>query len=209
VANYKISPPGEAVHPWVNKPDTKFAAGDSKGLYKTGLAVSGEPAAKFKAEVTAASEAAFAEYMEDEKKGGKLTPAQRKQWSVYYPFKDEEDAEGNPTGRVIFDHKQNAEIKMRDGSTKDVTIGIRDSADKAIETSIFSGDTIRTLYSMRAIPMVSLRKVGVRLDFAMVQLIEKGKRQAGAGGFGSFEGGYVGEEHETGGFGGGDAGGDY
>lgn len=182
---YKTSPFGVAVHPWLNKPDTKFAAGGA-GVYQTGLRLEGAEALKFKEEITAAADAAFAELTEE------LTPGERKKWSVYYPFEEEEDDAGNPTGAIVFDFKQNAEIRLKDGTTKRVQIGLQDSAGNDITKPIFGGSTIRLMYSTRAIPMKSNKQAGVRLDFSMAQVL-KLVQGGGGRGFGKVDGGYVDE----------------
>lgn len=186
--HYKISPQGLAKHAWVNKPDTKFNA---EGLYHTGLILEGEIAQSFKDEIKAESDRAHAEEMANLNKDGsaKFTKAEQKKFTVYYPFEDEMDDDGEtPTGRVIFNFKQNAKIRQPDGGMKAFKLGIRDADDKATTASVFGGSTIRVKYKCRNILMTSLKQAGVRLDFSMVQLIAQAAHSSG---FGKVDGGYV------------------
>lgn len=164
---FKFSPFGIAIHPWLNKPDTKF---DAEGVYKVDLRMSGAPAQKFMEGVKAASDAALEEYLQKQQDAGKMTKGEAKKWTAYYPFEVEEDAEGNPTGDIIFSFKQNAKIKLKDGTVKDISMVIRDAKDKEMHKPVFGGSELRTMYSMRPIPMTSLKQAGVRLDFAAVQV---------------------------------------
>lgn len=146
--------------------------------------MSGAKAQKFKEEVDAQSQAFFDEITAE------MTPGERKKWSVYYPYEVLEDAEGNPTGDIVFHFKQNATIKLRDGTTKQVKIGIQDSAGKDMHKPLFSGTELRTMFAYRAIKMVSTKQAGARLDFSMVQVLKLGNGSGGKG-FGAVEGGYV------------------
>lgn len=186
---YRISPVLTAVHPWLNKPDTKFNA---DGVFTTGGKGSGQAAEDFAAFLENEAQNAFDAYMEE--KG--IAAKDRKKWSVYVPFERLEDEDGNPTGEIQFDFKQNATLKSRDGEEIKVQIAIKDSADKDLKKPIFGGSKLRVKYSPRAIVMTGLKQVGVRLDFAAVQIIELAEGRGGGGGFGAYEGGYVADQGE-------------
>jgi hypothetical protein len=184
---YQDSAFGVAVHPHVNAPDTKF--NPDNPLFKVGLKLTGEAAATQKAKVDAASEAAFKEWMEGDE-GSKLTPAERKKFSVYYPYDVEEDPQsGDPTGAIVFHYKQNARIRLKDGTVKNIVIGIYDAKGNEMHKEVWGGSVIRVNYTMRPIPMKSLKQVGVRLDFGRIQVKELSTKQGG-GGFGAVEDGY-------------------
>lgn len=185
--HYKPSPYGEAIHPWFNKPDTKYNA---DGVYKSGLAVGGEAAQAYKAEIDALALAGFETIMEE--KG--LKPADRKKWSVYYPYDVETDDEGVETGRIIFHYKQNATLRLKDGEVKKINIGLRDSQNEALKpnTPIFGGSTVCIMWKSRPVTIAGTKQAGVRLDFNMVQLIKQAEgRASSGGGFAKVEGGYV------------------
>lgn len=196
---YRISPEGVARYAWVNSPDVKFNA---DGVFKTDHIVDGAAAVKLKAEVDAAAEAAFEEGTKD------LTPAEKKKWSIFYPYEVEENDDGTPTGRIIFKYRQNAIIRV-EGEAKPIRIAIFDSTDKPTAAKVFGGSIIRVAYKPRAIKLASAKQWGVRLDFLKVQVVKLAERSdSGTGGFGSVEGGYVEEHHDesaTGGFKGGSA----
>ena len=185
--HYKPSPHGEAIHPWLNKPDVKYNA---DGVFKVGLAVADEAALKFKEEIDVLAQAGFEAIMEE--KG--LKPAEQKKWSVYYPYEMETDDEGNETGRIIFNFKQNATIRLRDGEVKKVIIGLRDSMNEPLKanTPIFGGSTICLMWKSRPVTIAGTKQAGARLDFSMAQLIKPAEgRASGGGGFAKVEGGYV------------------
>jgi len=199
---FHVSAIGEFLHPWVNKPDTKFNA---EGLFTVTLILEGKDAESLKAKIDGAVLQAHNEHVDD------MKPAIAKQWEQYKPYRPELDDDGEPTGRTLFDFKQNAKIKLKDGTTKDIQIEIRDAADKVIRKAVYSGSEGRVLFSMRSIVMTSSKQVGVRLDFAKVQ-VTKLVQGGGGRGFGAVDGGYVadGEEQSFGEApGGDDEGGDY
>ena len=182
---YYDSPFGIARYPWVNKPDVKF---NDDGLYKIGLILEGADAEKLRERVDREVEAAFNEKTAD------LTPGERKKWKTYVPYEVEEDDQGNPTGRVIFDFKQNAKIRLKSGEVKEVKIGLYDSTDKEMHKPVFGGSEVRVRYSFRAIAVAGTKQAGVRLDFSMVQ-VRKLSSGTGGRGFGStVEDGYVEED---------------
>lgn len=184
---YRASPIGISRYVWVNKPDTKFNA---EGLYKLGLApLDGAEAAKFKEQIDEAAGVAFNEETAD------MTAGERKKWSLYVPYTEEEDDEGNPTGRIWFQFKQNATIKLRDGTVKEIQIGIFDAADKRIALDVYGGSTVRVMYRPRAVRIATNKQAGVRLDFCKVQVIQLAERGS-EGGFGGVEDGYVHDDAE-------------
>lgn len=190
---FYTSPVGVALYPWINKPDTKY---NPEGLFKVKLAVGGDEANTLKAQIDGFVDEAYEEYAKGDEKRPAWTPKDRKAWGKQYPYEEETDEEGAPTGRILFTFKQNATIHLKDGTTKDVTIGIRDSEDKALDVAIFGGSKLRVMFSPRQSVLQTSKKVGVRLDFALVQVIELAKGSGSSLGFGAYEGGYVGGEHD-------------
>lgn len=200
-SKYYDSPFGIADHPHLNKPDTKF--NPENPLFKSGLDVEGDEAEAFATRIDAAAQAAFDDFMENGE-GAKLTPAERKKFSVYVPYERLEDDQGNPTGVIRFDFKQNQKLRLRDGTTKLLTMPLYDAKGNEVDGEkvfVRGGSTVRFRYSMRPIPMKSLKQIGVRLDFAMVQIAELAT--GGQKGFGAVEGDFDGDEYEApqGGFG--------
>lgn len=197
---YQDSPFGIAVFPHLNKPDSKF--NPDHPLFKVKLRLEGASAQALKEKVDAAADAAFADYFENGE-GKMMTPAERKKLSVYRPYVEEEDDEGHPTGAILFEFKQNATIKLKDGTVKTIEIGLYDAAGNPMHKIVRGGSEIRVNYSMRPIPMKSLKQVGVRLDFGRVQ-VRKLAEGNGGGGFGAVEG-YVDDGADGFGSAGGDA----
>lgn len=185
MANYKDSPFGTAKHIHVNKPDSKF--NPDKPEFKVDLILEGEAALLLKADVDAQAEEAFENFKQTDKYEN-MKPKDKRELSVYYPYEEEEDDDGNKTGRIIFNFKQNAQIKLKDGSTKEISIGIYDaSGTKEIKKLVRAGSEVRVRYSYRAIPMPQLKQVGVRLDFMAIQ-VKVLAQGGGSAGFGAVDG---------------------
>lgn len=182
---YRDSPFGIAVFPHLNEPDAKF--NPNAPVFKTGLRLTGEVAQKFKAQVDEAAQAAYDAYFAEGADGAKLSPKKREEFSVFRPYEEEEDGEGNLTGAIVFEFRQNASIKLRDGTVKKIVIGIYDAAGTEMHKLVRGGSEVRINYSMRPIPMASLKKVGVRLDFSRVQVKTLATGNSG-GGFGAVDG---------------------
>ena len=176
-AAYKETKKGTALHAHCARPDTKYNA---DGLFHTDfIHLDDAEGEEFRKEIDQLAEEALEEHLKT------ITPAQRKKWSIHYPYRLEEDKDtGAETGRIIFRFKQNAVIHLKDGTQKPIEIGLFDAKRKKLKegTSIFTGDTIKCLYKPRVVVMQSAQKVGIRLDFAAVQLIKK-RDGAGSGGF--------------------------
>jgi hypothetical protein len=191
VAKYFDSFIGTAQHAWVNKADTKFNA---NGVFKLDLIGDVAVAQVDIDRIKAAADAHFAEHTKD------MTPAERKKWSVIYPFEMEEDDQGAATGRVIMGFKQNAQIMQKDGTVKHVRISLWDGAGKQIADGspkgrVFSGATVRVGYSMRTIEVAGTKQAGIRLDFARLQIVKPA--DSTGGGFGAVEGGWASGEDPT------------
>lgn len=180
---FHISPIGPFLYPWINKPDTKY---NDDGLYACDLVLEGKEANDLKAKIDGAAKAHLNEHTDE------MKPGVAKQWELYVPYDEElDETTGEPTGRTIFHFKQNAKIRLKDGSVKDIKIEIRDAADNIINKQVFGGSEGRILFSMRGIVMSSTKKAGVRLDFAKVQVTKLQQGTGGGRGFGAVDGGYV------------------
>lgn len=175
-SKYYESPVGTLCDfPWINKPDTKFNA---DGLYHTGMSLGGAEADKLKAFIDAAVDEAFEEHT------GSMSPKDKKAWSKLYPYEVDTDDNDNPTGYIKFDFKQNAKIKYKkSGETVDISISLFDSEGEPMVGAppIFNGTKARVRYSPRVVVVASTKKVGIRLDFAALQIAELAVSSGGAG----------------------------
>jgi hypothetical protein len=198
MANYKESPLGLFQHAHVNEPDKgneKFKP--TKLEFKVDLVASlSDPlAAQLKEDLDVGAEEAMEAYKEKigyETLKGKARKEIDEEFKLYVPYEIEEDDEGEPTGNIIFQFRQNESIKLRDGTTKKLTIGIYDANGDEMDKLVKAGSRGRVMHSIRAIPMPSLTQVGVRLDFSMVQVTQLGEGSGGGGSkFGKVAGGYV------------------
>ena len=188
---YQISPWGVAQYPWLTKADTKF---DDGGVFKFDLVLGGADAIKFKEEVDSEAAKALERYFETDE-GKKVAPKLRKEWKAYSPLKvDTDDQEGDPTGYVVFKFKQKQTLRLKDGTTKLVKIGVKDaSGKKEVTKPVFGGSELRAMFTFRDIVMKADKQVGVQLAFAQVQVRKLAEPQGQ--GFEEAEG-YHDEGHE-------------
>lgn len=194
MTDFYQSPVGEFDHPWLSKPDTKF---DDGGVYKAKLVVEDTDDAKaLKAKIAAASQAAFDDHMDELASKKDFTTAKKKKWSVYNPFEDLEDDDGETTGATVFTFKQNAVIKKRDGEEIKVKITMFDGKGNEVNINVFSGTIGRIMFSMRPIVMQGTKQVGVRLDFFEVQIIKPSKGTKRKSKFDAVDDGWDGSEGE-------------
>lgn len=182
---YRDSPFGIAKNIHVNKPDDKF--NKENPPFHLEVTYSGADAISERELIDAKAQEAFDAFMTDGD-GSKLTPAERKKWSVYKPYAVVEDDEGNETGDIAVDYKQNSIIRTRDG-VKNVQIGLYDANGDEMTDLVRFGSTLRVRHSFRAITLKTNKQVGVRLDFSMVQVSKMA--EGTGGGFGKVDGGYT------------------
>ena len=181
---YQNTPFGIATgFPWLTKADTKY---NEQGVFKCNLTLGGPEAQALKAKVDTACAAALERYFEEKKLDAKT----RKGWKVYRPYTEDTDDAGAPTGYIEFRFKQNAVLKLKDGTTKKVKIAVMDATNKKeVTRPVFGGSELRIQFTMRDIVMTSAREVGIQLAFGRVQvkkLAESGT--GGANGFDAVEG---------------------
>lgn len=175
---YRMSPFGIAAHPWLNKPDTKY---NDSGVFKVDLRLTGEAAQKFMDQIKAQSDRFHAEHTAE------MKPVDAKKWTVFYPFEEVEDDDGNKTGEVLFKFRQNHTIRLKSGEEKKVTLRLQNGGGKDSDKAIWGGSELRTMYATRDIVMTSNKEVGVRLDFCGAQVKVYGTGSSG-GGFGAVDG---------------------
>ncbi len=187
---YKDSPFLLAIYPHVNKPDDKFNKVNPP-YHVTGEGdVADAGVLPLKERIDAAVDAAFEAFFETGQ-GKSIPKPKRKDWGKYYPYEEVCDDEGNPTGKIRFDFKQNSVIKTADGE-KTVEIGLYDANGDEMDPAkdfVRNGATVRVRFAIRAITLKTNEKVGVKLDFSMVQVKEQPARTGG--GFGKVDGGYT------------------
>lgn len=157
---------GLAMRTFTITPDTKY---NTDGLFKISMVVDPlEPEAQaFKAKIdVAAAEALNAEVPEKQRRG----------WEPYLPYEPELNAAtGEETGRIIFEFKRNAKIKLRRaGEIKDLTVAVFDSRNRQAWPAppITDGSLVRVMAEFRPIKIATSRKAGVRIDFSCVKVLK-------------------------------------
>lgn len=166
------TPKGIAIHPWINKPDTKYAP---DGVFKMQLKLKLADAnvQNLKVLVDEAAQVAFDVETKD------LTAGEKKKWTLYVPYTLEEDDEGNETGYIIFTFKRNRIIKLQGGDTKELQVYIYDSKgnvpEAGKEPSIWGGTELKTLFTFRNVKVPGTKNAGVKLDFSAVKVFKLSK----------------------------------
>ena len=180
----RTTPRGTAKFCHLVKPSTKF---DPEGVYTVSLQLEGQEAADLIAVIDEAIEANLEEIRKDPKN------ARKKIKENDPPYKDDEDKDGNPTGKTLFTFKQKATATAKDGTKLTFKPVIYDSRKNIIHPKdIGFGSVVRVAYE--CIPYYNPSTgAGVTLRIRGIQLIElkSGELTAEALGFDVEEDGYV------------------
>jgi len=156
-----VTPKGSAVWPKLNNPDTKF---NVDGEYTVKLRLMADESQDLIKQLEGLRDEYQAAQAKTEPKVARYDAA-----SVY---EAEEDDNGDLTGFNLFKFKQNAKIKLRDGSTRDMKVAIYDSNKAPTSTEVTGGSTIRVAANVFCYAMPSTKRVGVSLRPTAVQVIE-------------------------------------
>jgi hypothetical protein len=179
-----VTPKGVLVHPWVNKPDTKFK---TQGEYKATLLL--EPSderdalvAMLEAELERTYEEQCAELARDPKnKNKKVKRCEDAQWGDYV------DEDGNETDMMFFKFKLTASGVRKDGTTWTMKTKLFDRYNKPLdaEVQVWGGSTGKISFEM--VPWYQAKfGHGLKLSLSAVKLIdivEGGGGNAGSYGF--------------------------
>lgn len=172
------TPSATLKYPWLNKPDTKF---DENGKYHVKVLLDPEVPehAEFMEKLTTFFEDKIKELKAD------LTPAKAKKVKTpYQVLKDEEDGEGEETGRQYIDLTMNAQF-TKEGQTRKLKPFIFDAKNKKIENPprIFSGSIAKVAFTFD--PGLNPKgEVCPRMRLYAVQILELVEGQASGEGFG-------------------------
>lgn len=199
------TPQGVAYYPHLDKPD------EYKGQrkYKCGLILDGDD--PFVQNIRDRADAAFEDAKEKLQeqidsgtlKGKKLAAAKAELEAVevHYPFEDEYNDEGEPTGNIIVKTVSNAEFKDSKGNVRPIKLNIFDSQGNQIKPcpAIWGGSVLRLAVDVNPYHMPATHLAGISLRLSGVQIIEL---ESGSGasaesmGFGAVDGGYVAPEKD-------------
>lgn len=156
-----VTPKGKAVWPKLSQPDTKF---NVDGEYTVKLRLTADESQDLIKQL----EGLRSEYKAAQAK----TEPKVARYDVAPVYEAEEDDNGDLTGFNLFKFKQNAKIKLRDGSTRDMKVAIYDSNKQPTTTEVTGGSTIRVAANVFCYAMPSTKRVGVSLRPTAVQVIE-------------------------------------
>lgn len=155
---------GQALWAKVFEPDTKFNA---DGVYSINLLI---PESESH-ELGECLETMRDEYMQEE---AKRNPKIAAKLSTKPVFEEHYDKEGNPTGEMELKFKQNAKIKLRDGSTSTAKVMVVDAKRNVMKGDVLigNGSTVKVAFEPRPYLLASTKQVGVSLRLKGVQVIE-------------------------------------
>ena len=163
VKGFKItSPKGTALWCKIETPDREF---NPKGMYSVDLvcAPEGQGVPEFVEKLETLRDTAL-----EQANKGKPKPKQYKAREVY---KEEYDAEGEPTGNIIFKFKMNNVDDRKPGQNKVRLVGPKASKGEIPMVTIGNGSTIRCAGFANPYAMASDKTIGVSLILEKVQLI--------------------------------------
>ena len=156
-----VTPKGTAVWPKLNTPDTKFNA-------------DGEYTVKLK--LTVEDSQPLIKQLEEQRDFYKAQAVKKdpkvKQYGEAPLYEEETDDQGDLTGFNIFKFKQKANITLRDGSTRPMTVALFDCNKTPTHQEVTGGSTIKVAFKAIGYAMPSTRMVGVSLRPSAVQIIE-------------------------------------
>lgn len=158
-----VSPKLEVKYSHLVKPNTKFNA---KGEFQlTGVLDPANPDhVKFMAELDTLANAGKATKVEQNKKYAKF--------DLHLPYRNEEDKEGNETGKIVISFKNGASFEYK-GKTVQTRIDIVDAAgNKMVNPKVGSGSIVKVAFNAVPYAMDSTKKAGVSLRFFAVRVLK-------------------------------------
>lgn len=155
-----VTPKGQAIWPKLLTPDTKF---NVDGEYTVKLRLTADESQDLIKQLEGLRD----EYQAAQSK----TDPKVARYDVTPVYEAEEDDNGDLTGFNLFKFKQNAKIKLRNGSTREMKVAIYDSNKAPTNTEVTGGSIIRIAANVFCYAMPSTKRVGVSLRPSAVQVI--------------------------------------
>lgn len=201
-----VTPRGIFVYPYLNKPDDQPINGNpQRPAYKVRFKIDEDNTDKVIENGKRSTESLkeLIDRLVDEswdEQYADIPAKYKKKAEKIYPYEEEVDEAGDPTGNLIFKFKQNAEIKRKDGTVQKVKINLFDAKKKKVTDLVGNGSEGKIAFTARNFGMVQGKDyiVGISLDFSAAQILDLqsfGGGDADSYGFGD-EDGYEGSEYE-------------
>jgi hypothetical protein len=163
------SPKGEALYPYLLKPQTKF---DENGTYSVKLRVPVEDAKEYTDKLDALLDSVYEETCATYKKDAKKITKQ-------LPYELEVDDDGNETGNVIIKFKKKAKIITKTGEVFINKVFIFDAKGKEAQfDSLWSGSLMKVNAFPATLYMVGTHTVILTLQLNAVQVIKAASADA-------------------------------
>jgi hypothetical protein len=193
----RTTPAGLAGFVCVNKPSTKFKP---EGEYSIKLVLDPATAEPLQGEFRKLAEEAKAEFLKKDSKKAAIIG----KYALHVPGSDDVDADGNPTGNVVFAFKQAAVITPRDTKKQpfETKIGLFDAKGKPMPGDVLVGRGSKVKVAYEVIPFCNpaTKSVGISLRLKAVQILDL-KRYSGGTDFAGYgfgqEEGYTAEDAEA------------
>lgn len=158
------TPRGISIYPKLTRPDVKFKP---EGEFTCRLALEAKEAAALIARIKPLYEAGYTDEL------GKLKAKTIKKADK--PWKDEVDEEGNPTGKIVFNFKQRAKFKAKDGKEINIKIAVFDAKGQPllpeVADKIGSGSVLKISFEVRPFCTPAIG-YGITLSLKAAQVIE-------------------------------------
>jgi len=164
-----VTPKGEAIYPWISKPDTQF---DEDGVFKTALRVDAEEAQALIEKIEAEVDPFYNETVEELK--GKKQNKKARELEKYVPYEHEEDDDGNQTGYVIIKAKQNAWIYPKNSDPVYMQPNVFDAKKNPIKKvpAVGNGSVLKIAVQLIPFYNASAKTAGITARLKAVQVIE-------------------------------------
>lgn len=183
-----ISPKGVASYPYLLKYDDKFV---KEGEYSVKLILDADENKEFLDDLKSKAEAVYKKTIAELKEAKKVKAA--KALTMHVPFSEEEDDEGEPTGRVVLNFKLKHQVTTGEGKTFTQQPDVFDAKKKPLadDTRIGSGSIIRVAFNIIEFYAAANKNAGLSLRLKAAQiidLVEYGGNNAESYGFGEEDG---------------------
>ncbi len=164
------TPRGTAKFPWLNNPNTKFAA---DGVYTVNLLVPEDEAQSLMEQLDEMAEETYQKAVEELKEKKKV--AEIKKIQKVEPYSRETDEDGNETGNIEFKFKMPAKVtSKKTGKTITLAPKLFDAKGKPVKNTviIYGGSIIKVNFSPSLYFMPATKQCGVSLRLNAVQVLD-------------------------------------
>lgn len=182
------TPPGTAVYPRLDAPDTKF---DPDGKYSVKLRWPADVIHPLQERVEKLIDERHAALVAEDKR-------KAKEATIRSPFKEVLDDDGEPTGEIEATFSMKAIIRRKDGTVRTQRPVLADARGRPSRANPWSGSTLAVFFEASADYWTGQKVVGASLNLKGAQIIKlvkgSGNEDISEMGFSTYDDGFVDEE---------------